>query len=111
MIRASASRPRLLGASLTISRLLAAEDREGRAAARNIDDREAPSSATPSAILPDGIPGSKVPDASLHSSHWVHVCAGSIDQIMGNGWLCNWVMDWIGLLCNWIMGGCAVGLD
>jgi hypothetical protein len=81
MIRASASRPRLLGASLTILRLLAAEDREGRAAARNIDDREAPSSATPSAILPDGIPGSKVPDASLHSSHWVHVCAGSIDQI------------------------------
>jgi hypothetical protein len=38
MIRASASRPRLLGASLTISRLLAAEDREGRAAARKIDD-------------------------------------------------------------------------
>jgi hypothetical protein len=33
------------------------------------------------------------------------------DWIMGNGWLCNWVMDWIGLLCNWIMGGCAVGLD
>ena len=81
MIRASASRPQLLGASLTISRLLAAEDREGRAAARNINDREAPLSATPSAILPDGIPGSKVPDASLHSSHWVHVCAGSIDQI------------------------------
>jgi hypothetical protein len=33
------------------------------------------------------------------------------DWIMGNGWLCNWEMDWIGLLCNWIMGGCAVGLD
>jgi hypothetical protein len=41
---------------------LAAEDREGRVAARNIDDRETPSSATPSAILPDGVPGSKIPD-------------------------------------------------
>jgi hypothetical protein len=42
---------------------LAAKDREGRVAARNIDNRETPSSATPSAILPDGVPGSKIPDA------------------------------------------------